>query len=102
MARKSEFYKGKRKRRNYALIPFVIVLALIALALILFGYFDIRICQQAGGFIGSIRYGVYALGIILFIGLVYLFPTMAAFSDTLLNLFRKDSEKWPELLILLW
>ena len=36
MARKSEFYKGKRKRRNYALIPFVIVLALIALIVVLF------------------------------------------------------------------
>ena len=36
MARKQEFYKGRRKRRNYALIPFVIVLALIALVVVLF------------------------------------------------------------------
>ncbi len=36
MARKSEFYKGRKKRRNYALIPFVIVLALIALVVVLF------------------------------------------------------------------
>ena len=36
MARKQEFYKGRRKRRNYALIPFAIVLALIALVVVLF------------------------------------------------------------------
>lgn len=36
MARKQEFYKGRRKRRNYALIPFVIVLALAALVVVLF------------------------------------------------------------------
>ena len=36
MARKQEFYKGRRKRRNYALIPFVILLALIALIIVLF------------------------------------------------------------------
>jgi len=64
------------------------IVCIIALALILFGYFDIRICQQAGGFIGSLRYGIYALGLILFIELIYLFPTMAAFSDTLPNLAR--------------
>ena len=63
---------------------------LIALVLIVIGWFNVRICQQAGGFIGSIRYGVYALGIILFIILVYLFPTMAAFSDTLPNLIRNS------------
>lgn len=36
MARNQEFYKGRRKRRNYALIPFVIVLALAALIVVLF------------------------------------------------------------------
>ena len=36
MARKQEFYKGRKKRRNYALIPFVIFLALIALIVVLF------------------------------------------------------------------
>ena len=36
MAKNLEFFKGKRKRRNYALIPFVIVLALIALIVVLF------------------------------------------------------------------
>ena len=36
MARIQEFYKGRRKRRNYALIPFVIALGLIALLLVTF------------------------------------------------------------------
>ncbi len=36
MAKNREFYKGQRKRRNYALIPFVLVLALIALSVVAF------------------------------------------------------------------
>ena len=36
MAKNLEFYKGRRKRRNYALIPFVIVLGLLALVVVLF------------------------------------------------------------------
>ena len=78
-----QYWKGFTGNFKQATIAWIIALVLTVL-----GWFNVRICQQAGGFIGSIRYGVYALGIILFIGLVYLFPTMAAFSDTLLNLFR--------------
>ncbi len=36
MAKNREFYKGQRRRRNYALIPFVVVLALAALSVVLF------------------------------------------------------------------
>ena len=36
MARVQEFYKGRRKRHNYALIPFVVLLALFSLGLVLF------------------------------------------------------------------
>lgn len=36
MARNSEFYKGRRKRRNYALVPFAIVLAVAALLVVAF------------------------------------------------------------------
>ena len=36
MARNLEFYKGSRKKRNYALIPFVIGLGLITLLVVLF------------------------------------------------------------------
>ncbi len=34
MARKSEFYKGSRKKRNYALVPFAVVLAVLALVVV--------------------------------------------------------------------
>ena len=36
MAKNREFYKGQRKRRNYALIPFVVGLALIMLMVVAF------------------------------------------------------------------
>ena len=36
MAKNLEFYKGSRKKRNYALIPFVVVLALLVLVVVLF------------------------------------------------------------------
>ena len=36
MARVQEFYKGKRKRRNYAFIPFLALLILFSLILVLF------------------------------------------------------------------
>ena len=36
MAKQSEFYKGARKKRNYAIIPLVIILFLITLTVVLF------------------------------------------------------------------
>ena len=36
MAKNREFYRGQKKRRNYALIPFVVGLALITLAVVAF------------------------------------------------------------------
>ena len=36
MARNREFYRGQKKKRNYALIPFVVGLALITLAVVAF------------------------------------------------------------------
>ena len=80
-----QFWKGFTSNFKQATIVW-----LTALVLIVLGYIDIRICRQAGGFIGGLRYGVYALGLVLFILLIYLFPTMAAFSDTLPNLMRNS------------
>lgn len=78
-----QFWAGFRGNFKQATVVWIITLVLAAL-----GYFNVQICLQAGGFIGMIRYGVYALGIILFTTLVYLFPTMAAFSDSIPNLAR--------------
>lgn len=36
MARVQEFYKGRRKRRNYAFVPFIVLLALFSVILVLF------------------------------------------------------------------
>ena len=36
MARPSEFYKGARKKRNYAIVPFVIVLVVVSVIVVLF------------------------------------------------------------------
>lgn len=37
MARNSEFYKGTRKRRNYAVLPLIVLVSLIAVLTVLFG-----------------------------------------------------------------
>lgn len=36
MARNQEFYRGSRKKRNYAIVPFVILLGLLTLTVVLF------------------------------------------------------------------
>ena len=36
MAKYTEFYRGRRKRRNYAIIPFVIIVALITFVVVVF------------------------------------------------------------------
>ena len=36
MAKNREFYRGQKKKRNFALIPFVVVLALVTLSVVLF------------------------------------------------------------------
>ena len=36
MAKNYEFYKGRRKKRNYALIPSAIIVGIVALVLVTF------------------------------------------------------------------
>ena len=36
MSRRSEFYKGRRKKRNYAIIPGVILLLVFSVGIVLF------------------------------------------------------------------
>ena len=78
-----QFWRGFKINFKQATIVWV-----IALVLVVFGYFDVRICQQADGFIRDFRYAIYALGGILLIGVIYLYPTMAAFENTLPKLLR--------------
>lgn len=78
-----QFWKGFRGNFKQATITWVFALLLIG-----FGYVDLKICEQAGGMIALFRYPLYALGIILAVVLLYLYPTMAAFADTLPHLIR--------------
>ena len=77
------FWRGFKGNFKQATIAWIIALALVA-----FGYFDVRICLQAGGVIGDFRYAIFALGVVLLVGVIYLYPTMAAFENTLPFLFR--------------
>lgn len=61
---------------------------LIALALTAFGWVDLQICKTAGGVLTYFSYAIYALGAILLVITLYLFPTMAAFADTIPHLMR--------------
>jgi uncharacterized membrane protein YesL len=56
---------------------------LIAAALFLFGYMDYRICCTATGVISNMQFIFVALGIVWAILVVYLFPTITAFSNKL-------------------
>lgn len=78
-----QFWRGFKINFKQATIAWILALALAA-----FGYFDVRICQQAEGFIRDFRYAIYALGGIALIGVIYLYPVMAAFENTLPSLLR--------------
>jgi uncharacterized membrane protein YesL len=78
-----QFWVGFKSNFKQATIYWIIVLALV-----LFGYVDVKFCQQAGGVLTYFMYAIYALGIALLIITLYLFPTMAAFADTIPHLMR--------------
>lgn len=73
-------FKTNFKQGTIAWIVFVI--------LVVIGYFNVQFCLRAQGFVSYFRYGIYALGIVAVIIMIYLFPTMAAFDNTLPNLIR--------------
>ena len=78
-----QFWIGFKTNFKQATIAWVIFAVLMVV-----GYFNIKICSQAEGFINYLQYGVYALGLGLVIIMIYLFPTMAAFENTLPNLIK--------------
>lgn len=61
---------------------------IILLALVIFGYMDVMFCRQMGGVLQYFMYAIYALGLVALIITLYLFPTMAAFEDTIPHLIR--------------
>ena len=77
------FWTGFKQNFKQATIAWLIIVALGFL-----GWVDIRFLFHMGGSMVNFRYAVYAVGVVLLIGAIYLFPTMVAFSNKLTVLFR--------------
>ena len=77
------FWTGLKQNWKQATIVWLIMMALGFL-----GWVDIRFLAHQGGAMVSFRYAVYAAGVALLIGAIYLFPVMVAFSNRLPVLFR--------------
>ena len=78
-----EFWAGFKSNFRQSTIAWIVILALA-----LIGNIDLQICRQAGGVVGMLRYPIYAMGVVLLILALYLFPAIAAFEDTLPHLIR--------------
>ncbi len=78
-----QFWAGFRSNFKQATLAWLAFLALIAFAVV-----DLRVCEQAGGFIALFRYPLFGVLTLVVLAGVYLAPTMAAFSDTLPHLVR--------------
>jgi uncharacterized membrane protein YesL len=80
-----QFWVGFKSNFKQATIVWLGVLALGVI-----GYFDLKICTQAGGALANLRYVFYGLAVVIVLIALYLFPTMAAFADTLPHLMRNS------------
>ena len=78
-----QFWKGFKSNFKQATIVWV-----IAILLAVFFYMDFQICSHMEGGIAVIRYALWVIVGILLVCLIYLFPTMAAFADTIPHLLR--------------
>ncbi|MBR3077718.1 MAG: YesL family protein [Oscillospiraceae bacterium] len=78
-----QFWAGFKSNFKQATIAWLAVLAVAAL-----GWVDVRFLLHMGGAMVKFRYAIYAVGVVLLIGVIYLFPTMAAFANRLPVLFR--------------
>ena len=95
-----EFWAGLKMNFKQATISWILFVLLIAFLLV-----DIRICNAAGGTLGYLKIGAYAIGAVAVILYLYLIPVMAAFQDTLPHLIRNAAyfigkKPWKALVIL--
>ncbi|MDO4491364.1 MAG: YesL family protein [Lachnospiraceae bacterium] len=81
----SEFWRGFKNNFKQATISWLIFVLAAGIL-----YVDIRICDQAGGMMSMMKYGAYAVGVILIITFSFLLPTMAAFADSIPHLIRNS------------
>ena len=77
------FWQGLKQNWKQATIVWLIVLAGAVL-----GWIDIRYLMHRGGSMVNFRYAIYAVAAVLLIGVIYLYPTMVAFSNKLTVLYR--------------
>lgn len=78
-----QFWIGFKSNFKQATIYWIVLLALTV-----FGYVDVKFCQQMGGALEYFMYALYALGIVAVVITLFLFPTMAAFADSIPHLIR--------------
>lgn len=78
-----QYWIGFKTNFKQATVFWVVLLALVA-----FGYLDVYWCRQFGGVFQYFIYVIYAFGVAALIITLYLFPTMAAFQNTIPNLIR--------------
>lgn len=77
------FWTGLKENFRQATISWLILLLLAVLV-----YLEIFWCGQFSGPIAVFRYGLYAIGLVLAVLAVYLFPVIAAFRGTLPQLLK--------------
>ena len=95
-----EFWAGLKMNFKQATISWILFVLLIAFLLV-----DIRICNAAGGTLGYLKIGAYAIGAVAVILYLYLILVMAAFQDSLPHLIRNAAyfigkKPWKALVIL--
>ena len=78
-----QFWIGFKTNFKQATVAWLILLAVAVL-----GWIDVRFLLHMGGPMVNFRYAVYAVGAVLLIGAIYLFPVMAAFENRLPVLVR--------------
>ena len=72
------FWKGFKENFKQGTIAWIIT-ALLAV----FGYIDIQVCKNTTGPISTFRYPILAMGILLLILVLYLFPVIVSFQNRL-------------------
>lgn len=96
-----QFWIGFKSNFKQSTIYWIVVLVLV-----IFGYVDVMFCRQMGGVLEYFMYALYAIGIVVLVITLYLFPTMAAFADTIPHLIRNafffTIQKPVRLLVLLF
>lgn len=80
-----EFWYGFRSNFKQSTICWV-----VALALLFFGRMEIYWCSQLGGLFSYIEIALWAMGCAGLMLLIYLFPTIAAFQNTIRNLVHNS------------